>query len=578
MSAFGFISSSPPLSSLLIEDLYDSQQWVSSASASTTKSDKPTIQASYFSILDDLAEQSGGSTETSPTKQSTFMSPNSVVSTSSSSNITRPKTIKATNEMKLISATSLLYRLGTEKTNAMHVLHRLYAKQWQTTEQMTQLNSKLQLISQQKDIALTQEDYLVAESLQTQEQKLNDSLEELRSLSWRSQVYDGWLNVSKLMEQESKAAVDVLQWSGLVKEERQLQHMKFINDLERMHQVKLQDLNRGREQVESEKSQVAFDLGIWEQDQQDLEERKEEAVQKDKVQKNEISTEIDLVQHEIDELRLKLNVLQSKKEALVASKAEIEQVMHEKLEPFFPETQEQEQEFQSINQRQDEIKSKAQELDEQERLIDQEIQKHAKEKEHGVNELSRLDEQINFAEKTSLQDATLIQTTLKQIQLRDQTVLQHESELQKSRQDLMRQKIQVESIQNQVYHQQQVYIQVQEEKVELTQKLSRLQRLKQVAVDTKKFQQASTISNQIKSVQSQLDTLACQEQPTTEQDQELAISQKELTELELLHDALQKEKSTEIKLILEQFKDAQKDNVIPLLEHELKLVQLQLSD
>lgn len=107
----------------------------------------------------------------------------------------------------------------------------------------------------------------------------------------------------------------------------------------------------------------------------------------------------------------------------------------------------------------------------------------------------------------------------------------------------MRQKIQVESIQNQVYHQQQVYIQVQEEKVELTQKLSRLQRLKQVAVDTKKFQQASTISNQIKSVQSQLDTLACQEQPTTEQDQELAISQKELTELELLHDALQKEKS-----------------------------------
>lgn len=198
--------------------------------------------------------------------------------------------------MKLISATSLLYRLGTEKTNAMHVLHRLYAKQWQTAEQMTHLNSKLQLLSQQKDIALTQEDYLVAETLQTQEQKLNESLEELRRMSWRSQVYDGWLNVSKLTEQESKAASDVLQWSRLVKEERQLQHMKFINDLERMHQAKLEALNEGREQVESEKSQVAFGLGLWEQDQQDLEERKEDAVQKYKLQKNEISTEIDLVQ------------------------------------------------------------------------------------------------------------------------------------------------------------------------------------------------------------------------------------------------------------------------------------------
>lgn len=75
MSAFGFISSSPPLSSLLIEDLYDSQQWGSSASAST-RSDKP-VQASYFSILDDLAEQSG-STESSPkqnTRAFSFMSP-----------------------------------------------------------------------------------------------------------------------------------------------------------------------------------------------------------------------------------------------------------------------------------------------------------------------------------------------------------------------------------------------------------------------------------------------------------------------------------------------------------------------
>ncbi|KAI8070204.1 hypothetical protein BDF21DRAFT_104427 [Thamnidium elegans] len=305
MSAFGFISSSPPLSSLLIEDLYDSQQWGSSASAST-RSDKP-VQASYFSILDDLTERNE-STESSPKRSTSafsFMSP--ISDSSSNNNISRHKTIKANTEMKLISATSLLYRLGTEKSNAMHGLHRLYAKQWQTIEQMTQLNSKLQLLCQQKDIALAQEDYLVAETLQTQEHKLNDSLEQLRSMSWRNQVYDAWLNISKLTDQESKAASDVLQWAGLVKEERQLQHMKFINDLERMHQVKLQDLNQGREQVESEKSQVAFDLGIWEQDQQDLEERKEEAVQKDKLQKNEISAEIDLVQKHLSQVKRRLS-------------------------------------------------------------------------------------------------------------------------------------------------------------------------------------------------------------------------------------------------------------------------------
>ncbi|KAI8070203.1 hypothetical protein BDF21DRAFT_104440 [Thamnidium elegans] len=214
--------------------------------------------------------------------------------------------------------------------------------------------------------------------------------------------------------------------------------------------------------------------------------------------------------------------------------------MHEKLEPFLPETQEREQEFQSINKRQEEIKMKAQQLDEQERLIDQEIQKHAKEKERGVNELSRLDEQINIADKTSLQDATLIQTILKQIQQRDQTILHHESELQKSRQDLINKKIKLESIQNEVYHQQQVYIQLQEDKVELNQKLNRLQRLKQVAVETNKFQEASTITNQMKNIKSQLEQLNCQE--PTEQDQVLLIDQKELNDMELLHDALQEKK------------------------------------
>lgn len=73
MSAFGFISSSPPLSSLLIEDLYDSQQWGSSASASSRSDNKP-VQASYFSILDDLAEQSGSSPKQN-TSAFTFMSP-----------------------------------------------------------------------------------------------------------------------------------------------------------------------------------------------------------------------------------------------------------------------------------------------------------------------------------------------------------------------------------------------------------------------------------------------------------------------------------------------------------------------
>lgn len=70
-------------------------------------------------------------------------------------------------------------------------------------------------------------------------------------------------------------------------------------------------------------------------------------------------------------------------------------------------------------------------MDEQEKWMDMEIQKHAKEKDRGLDELSGLDEQMENASEISQQDATLFHKILKQIQTRDQAILELESELQK---------------------------------------------------------------------------------------------------------------------------------------------------
>lgn len=51
-------------------------------------------------------------------------------------------------------------------------------------------------------------------------------------------------------------------------------------------------------------------------------------------------------------------MLQTKKKALVTDISELESVMHEKLEPFLPERQEQEQEYENIRIRQEEIQQK----------------------------------------------------------------------------------------------------------------------------------------------------------------------------------------------------------------------------
>lgn len=199
--------------------------------------------------------------------------------------------------MKLISATSLLNRLSTEKTNSMHTLHRLYARQWQTQEQMTQLKNKIQMLCQQQDIALAAEDFLVAETLQSQEEKMKQSLNELEHEQIiKTQLYAAWDHLSGIVAQEAEAAKEVLKCSEDVKEERYLQYMKFVTDRERMHQQRLEELNQGRSVIESEKSEVAFDLGLWEQSHQDLVEREDDTIHEEKLKQQELNTQVDLVQ------------------------------------------------------------------------------------------------------------------------------------------------------------------------------------------------------------------------------------------------------------------------------------------
>lgn len=199
--------------------------------------------------------------------------------------------------MKLVSATASLQRIQTEKSNELNKLERLYKKQLQIYDQLSTLKSKISLVQQQKTDALSIEDFFAAETLQTQEQKMSTSLSELMSqTSIEQQIQTSWKKVNEIQVKESKASQQVIGFSEQVKQERHLHYMKFITDNEKIHQQKIKEIDEQRNEIESEKSEIAFDFGLWEQSQEDLLEREDDAIHEEVVIKKDLEDQTHHIQ------------------------------------------------------------------------------------------------------------------------------------------------------------------------------------------------------------------------------------------------------------------------------------------
>lgn len=126
----------------------------------------------------------------------------------------------------------------------------------------------------------------------------------------------------------------------------------------------------------------------------------------------------------------KLKLLETQRSELLASAVEVDLSIQEKLKPFANERLEHEQEFERIEIRRKDIEEKASQLRAFEAQVDTEISRHYEEKERGLEELHKLDEQI--AQATAEKGAEdVLNDILKEVETRDELVTRHQSELRK---------------------------------------------------------------------------------------------------------------------------------------------------
>jgi uncharacterized protein YPO0396 len=141
-----------------------------------------------------------------------------------------------------------------------------------------------------KQQALQSEDFEAAHKHSIRKSKLEKDLIEFSSCNFEEQARKCWQVLITILQQESQDAESMIKCCQEVKEERQRQLTTFSADKKRLHDQTIKQMEQQRAEIESEKSEIAFDLGMWTQNHADLDERMEEAVQEEVGRKKALKT------------------------------------------------------------------------------------------------------------------------------------------------------------------------------------------------------------------------------------------------------------------------------------------------
>jgi len=106
-----------------------------------------------------------------------------------------------------------------------------------------------------------------------------------------------------ILQQESQYAEQMAKCCQEVEEERRRRFETFAADKERLHKDTIKRMEQQRAAIESEKSEIAFDLDMWSQNHTDLDERMEEAVQEEVKRKKTLEATSESIQVRIIDFR-----------------------------------------------------------------------------------------------------------------------------------------------------------------------------------------------------------------------------------------------------------------------------------
>ncbi|KAG2227691.1 hypothetical protein INT45_004733 [Circinella minor] len=457
-------------------------------------------------------------------------------------NNNKKKQEQQSKEINQLSAETTWKRIQAEKEREKDKIQRCYNKRVLIHEQMIQLQKEIKNIEIKTKEAMDSEDYLQAQTLEQQQTKLTEKLWDVfghTEEQVEQQIHTCWKTLADLLAKETEAAKKLANACKHTKDERERQLLKYHIDNERKYEEKLQQINQQRGKLDEEKSEIAFDMEMWEQSNTEFKNKMDELVHKEKSKKNEVTLKMKNVQMEIDELMERLGELQQKRDEYEAEIHQLDITMHETTNQYVPEKEALENDHILVQQRKHTIEKKSIQLDREDEHLYREMEQLTKDEERGKNELDSLQEQITMATKQLEQGQeehdAILNIFHEYIQSRDDLVINKKQAMIQAHNSVTHQIKSSETKRHQLYTAQ-CRLEDQESTIQnLKSQLNSLNRQKKLAVETRQLQLAAEARSQIQSIESTLiDSEAIRDDRQKSVDKSLVLLRDEEYQMEKL--------------------------------------------
>ncbi|KAG2179261.1 hypothetical protein INT43_002111 [Umbelopsis isabellina] len=398
-SAFAFIAAGSPKS-------HD----ISQKRESGNNLSKVQMRSSQFSFIEaDLATPSSelafaiDSRTNSPSKKRSSLPmapPSASVATSDPSNLPKVTPKPHDYERQKVSSESALKRIQAETNRRITMLSNVFGKQAKTYSQLEQLYGALRSLESKEQQCLDDEDFVRADSLHTEWEKTTKHIEFLESQSLKGlsdEFSNTWHNLSNLMRQEAEAASKAAEAYVAVKSTREQGLEQYVTDTNNVQRQKIQEIMEQRTELEKEKSENAFDYEMWEKAEAEYAEKVDDLVHEEKKERESWQDRKQDIENEIEELLQKVNALKKSREECVNTIRHLDDTIDKAIAVHEPEKEALNSELELVVKRKADIDTRAAEIDEQERKIQQLQERHDKDIRRQESELAMLNQSISEA-------------------------------------------------------------------------------------------------------------------------------------------------------------------------------------
>lgn len=165
------------------------------------------------------------------------------------------------------------------------------------------MKNEIDEVDHKKQQALDTEDFEAAHKYAIRKEKMEKDYADLSSRNFHDHIRKEWEQLINILQQESQHAEQMAKCCQEVEEERRRRFETFAADKERLHKDTIKRMEQQRAAIESEKSEIAFDLDMWSQNHTDLDERMEEAVQEEVKRKKTLEATSESIQVRIIDFR-----------------------------------------------------------------------------------------------------------------------------------------------------------------------------------------------------------------------------------------------------------------------------------